>query len=137
MALPGSSTYIILQEFKKVLISFVDELIGQFPKEADFVILRIFLKDQSQVLKIMNDFVRKLLPLKQKVVDRNEEFFLNSDSLFEQFSRNKVNHFKRLWRAPTLDDEDKNVIWSWFDSFIYLAEKYSNATLANCTKKQN
>ena len=36
----------VLQEFKNGLISFVDELIDQFPKEGDLIMIRIFLKDQ-------------------------------------------------------------------------------------------
>jgi hypothetical protein len=35
-----------------------------------------------------------------------------------------VNHFRKLWLSKKLDDEDRKVLWSWFDSFIYLANKY-------------
>ena len=35
----------ILKKFKDTVISFLDELIGQFQEEADLVIFRIFLKD--------------------------------------------------------------------------------------------
>ena len=34
----------IEKQFKNALISFLDELIGQFPQEGDLVIFRIFLK---------------------------------------------------------------------------------------------
>ena len=123
----------ILKQFKNALISFLDELIVQFPLEGDLVIFRIFLKDRIMINEIMNYVVHKILPLKQLVQDRNEDFFLNHCSLFDEVGgnekKNKVNRLKKLWRSESLDDDDKRVVWEWFDSFIYLAEKYQNCIL--------
>lgn len=123
----------ILKQFKKTLISFLDELIDQFPKEADLVIFRIFLKDRVPIVNIMNYFVLKILPLKEMVTERNEDFFMNHCSLFEdvqnQQNKGKINHFKKLWRSSLLDDEDKRVVWDWFDSFIFLTEKYQKSMI--------
>lgn len=119
----------IINQFKNGLISFLDELINQFPMEADLVIFRIFLKDRVPIIDVLNYFVRCMLPLKDMVKNRDEDFFLNKCNLFESFdnnnnNRNKVNKFKKLWRSPSLDTDDKKVVWEWFDSFIFLAEKY-------------
>lgn len=114
----------ILSEFKNGIISFLDELIEQFPEEGDLVIARIFLKDQIPIVDIMNNFILKLLPLEGQVKERNESFFLDNNLLFENIDKNKVNHFKRLWRSERLDRDDRNVIWKWYDSFIFLAKKY-------------
>lgn len=122
----------ILKQFKNALISFLDELIVQFPDEGDLVIFRIFLKDRVLINEIMNYVVHKLLPLKQMVQNRDEDFFLNHCSLFDDVEgkeKNKVNRFKRLWRSEYLDDDDKRVVWEWFDSFIYLSEKYQKCVL--------
>lgn len=123
----------ILKQFKNALISFLDELIVQFPSEGDLVIFRIFLKDRVIINDIMNYVVRKILPLKKMIQDRNEDFFLNHCSLFEEIQniekKDKVNRFKKLWRSEYLDDDDKRVVWEWFDSFIYLSEKYQNCIL--------
>ena len=121
------------KQFKTALISFLDELIGQFPHEGDLVIFRIFLKDRIPMSNILNYCVLKILPLKQMVVDRNEDFFLNHCSLFESIEidskKDKVNNFKKLWRSKSLDDDDKKVIWQWFDSFIFLSEKYQKSLI--------
>lgn len=118
----------ILKQFKNALISFLDELIGQFPTEGDLVILRIFLKDRIPIVNVVNDFVLHILPLKNMVEERDEDFFLNKCTLFDSIGetqdKTKINHFKKLWRSPSLDDDDKRVVWEWFDSFIFLAEKY-------------
>lgn len=123
----------IEKQFKNALISFLDELIGQFPQEGDLVIFRIFLKDRIAIGSVLNFCVLKILPLKQMIVDRNEDFFLNHCNLFDSLEidtkKDKVNNFKRLWRSKQLDTDDKRVIWEWFDSFIFLAEKYQKSLI--------
>lgn len=121
----------ILKQFKNALISFLDELIEQFPTEGDLVIFRIFLKDRVPIVSVLNYFVLRILPLKTMVVERDEDFFLNKCKLFESLGtvekKGKVNRFKKLWRSKCLDDDDKQVVWKWFDSFIYLSEQYQKS----------
>jgi len=119
-----STTFSIMKNFQNNLISFLDELINQFPQEADLVIARIFLKDQVPIADVMNYVCHKLLPLKQLVTNRDEKFFVENNILFEDLQKSKVNHFKKLWRSGLLDDEDKETIFKWFDTFLFLAEKY-------------
>ena len=131
----------ILQQFQNTLISFLDELIVQFNQEPDLVIFRIFLKDRIPIVDVINYFSRKILPFKTMVKERNEDFFLNHYSFMEDIQKNKenkgkINHFKKLWRSGSLDDEDKLIVWRWFDSFIFLTEKYQNHLIKN-TQKSN
>ena len=62
--------------------------------------------------------------LKTMITDRNELFFLEH-SMFDNLGKDKVNHFKRIWRSDNLDEEDKEVIWNWVDAFVYLSNKYN------------
>ena len=128
----------ILKQFKNTLISFLDELIGQFPSEGDLVIFRIFIKDRVSIEKILNFVVHRILPLKKMVTERNEDFFLNKCDVFEIIDnpdkKNKINRFKKLWRSPLLDEDDKRVIWEWFDSFIFLSERYQKCKSKNMQK---
>ena len=128
----------ILKQFKNSLISFLDELIVQFPEEGDIVIFRIFVKDRIIISNIVNYFVQKILPLKKMVDERDEDFFLNHCSIFEDINndtqKNKVNKFKKLWRSNCLDEDDRIVIWKWFDSFMFLSEKYQKILLKTNTK---
>ena len=118
----------ILCEFKKNLITFIDELIGQFPSEIDFIFIRIYLKDQIPIEKIMDIFLTTILKDDQKIKkmarERNEAFFLDNN-VFDSFGKDKVDNFKKLWRSGRLDKADKKIVWSWFDTFIYLADKYN------------
>lgn len=121
-----SSELELLIQLKTQMVNFLDELIESFPDEPDFVIFRIFVKDQIPVADIMKYIAIKLVPLQHMVKNRDEKFFLNNNILFEKFDEkksSKVNHFRRLWLSK-IDKEDKRVIWTWFDSFLYLANKY-------------
>jgi len=117
----------ILNKFKNQLILFLDELIAQFPMEGDLVVARIFISTQMPIQEIVNGFNHHMNKnnneLKKMVSDRNECFFLNHN-VFGLISKDKVNHFKKLWRSGSLDKSDKKIIWAWVDTFIYLGEKY-------------
>lgn len=114
----------ILCEFKKQLVSFFDELIVQFPSESDLILVRIFLNDKIPMQDVIKYFMREILPLKPMIVNRDEKFFINNNILFKALDKNKVNHFKRIWQSELIDDDDKDIIWSWFDIFVSLCEKY-------------
>lgn len=117
----------LLTQLKIQLVNFMDELIETFPKEPDFVIYRIFINDQIPILDIMNYIVNELCPLHDMVKNKNEAFFLDRNVLFSKFNdkrTDKVNRFKKLWTSGTLDQEDKEVLWSWFNSIIYLGNKF-------------
>lgn len=124
----------VLSEFKSSLITFFDELISQFPLEGDLVIARIFLNDQVPIKDVIDEFILKMSMndnlLKRMVKERNESFFLEHN-VFDSLGKDKVNHFKKLWRSENLDNEDKEVIWKWIDSFIYLGDKYTKAIREN------
>lgn len=116
----------IMMEFRNQLVTFLDELIEQFPQEGDFVIIRIFIKDQIPVCDVIGRFIRDLLPLREQVKAKNQDFFLQNSILYTgaSLANDKVNHFKDLWLSNQLDDNDRDIIWKWMDLFINIAHKY-------------
>ncbi len=131
----------ILQEFKNQLVNFFDELINQFPSEGDLVVIRLFLSNQIPIRDVMNHFNYQLNKdnklFKTMIKNRDEQFFLENN-LFDLSgsNRDKMSHFKRLWRSGVLDDEDKMVMWRWVDSFVYLTDKYTKALVKSEGKKE-
>ncbi len=124
-----SSELEILIQLKTQLVNFLDELIESFPDEPDFVIFRIFINDRIPISEVMDYIVEKICPLQDMVKQRKEEFFLNYNVLFETFDEkksSKVNYFKRLWLSGKLDKEDKETIWRWFNTLVYLGSKYQD-----------
>lgn len=117
----------LLSKLQSQLISFLDELIETFPKEPDFVIFRIFVKDKLPIIDIMTYIIKNLCPLHEMVKNRNEQFFLNYNVLFEKFGEGestRVNKFKQLWLSNQLEDDEKEAVWQWFNSFIILGNSY-------------
>lgn len=113
----------ILKQFKKSLIDFMDELISQLPEQSDLILARIFLKDQVPIKEVMDWFIEQLQDVREQIKERDEQYFMSNQSIFNKISQNKVNNFKTLWRGY-LDDETKDTIWKWLDSFVFLADKY-------------
>jgi hypothetical protein len=122
----------VLTEFKTQLILFFDELISQFPGEGDLVVIRLFFSNQIPIQNIVNIFNHKIntndQELRKMVKDRNESFFLEHN-IFDSLGKDKVIHFKKLWRSERLDKEDKEVIWKWIDAFIYLGDKHAKIVM--------
>jgi hypothetical protein len=108
-------------DLHKTLVAFLDELIDMFPKEGDFVALRIMIKDQIPVTSIVNHFRGVLLPEKESVKQRDVSFF-NKNILFpSQLGDSQTKKFKALFF--NLDKEDQQAIWKWMDAFVALTEK--------------
>lgn len=120
-----SSEIEILSEFKKQLLAFFDELIAQFPREGDLVIIRLFIATQIAIKDVMTNFIHKLNTkdneLRKIIKARNDTFFLEHN-VFD--TTNTHNQLKKLWISGQLDKEDKEVIWKWMDTFVFLADKY-------------
>jgi len=117
---------LLMQEFRNQLVIFLDELIEQFPKEGDFVLIRIFIKDQLPVSDILGRYIRDLLPFKKLVDERQEKFFLENQILYTggNLAQKKINHFKELWISDALDENDREIIWQWMDMFNTIASRY-------------
>jgi hypothetical protein len=131
----------ILKAFQSSIVSFLDELIEQFPQETSLIVARVFLKDQIPVTATMKNFIFKLESndgiLKKMVVDRNDKFFLENDIFSSEdvagsgYSTTETsaitNHFRKIWLTD-LDDDDKETIWTWIESFVAMAEKYQSVS---------
>jgi hypothetical protein len=118
----------VLHEFKNNLIAFIDELIDQFQREPDLIIARIYLKDQTDIKDVMEIFTHNINKndqiIKKMLKERNEVYFLENNTIFENVDKTKLAYFKKIWRSPDLDKENKNIIWKWIDSFIFFSDKY-------------
>ena len=115
---------LILKEFKKNLIDFIDELIDLYPSEGDLIKLRIFLNDQNDIKETMKTLVFYLNKDDQIFKKHIKE---NNDSILDECNdfvdKNKLGRLKKLWR---LSSNNKQTIWKWIDSLVYLSDIYVN-----------
>jgi ubiquitin len=115
----------LLIMFRKNLLDFLSNLIEQFPKEGDFVLLKILLSDQIPIEEAMKIFSERILPYVDMIKNKDERFFLESTDLFEGVANDKVNYFRNIWLSPSLNQDDKDNLWKWFRLFANLAVKYN------------
>lgn len=120
----------IVLEFRNNVVMFLDELIEQFPSEMDLILARMFVKDRIDPNTIIYSFLKELETIREPVKQRDEKTFLNNElGLFNGLNSQKTNRLKVLWKSSVLDDDDRRVIWEWFDTFIYLAETFQKLKL--------
>jgi hypothetical protein len=116
----------LLIKFKNTLVSFIDEIIEQFPQDSDLIICRIYIKDQIPTENLINMFIKYFLPQKQIVANKDEEFFLNGTKEFFEHLNIKSNVFQKVWLSNVLDDDDRDIIWEWINSIVTIVDKYNN-----------
>ena len=132
-----SSQIVLLEKLKKSLLMFIDELISILPNESDLLIVRFFLKDNIPISDVMDYTIKKILPLEEFVLTKNDKFFLENNVMFEELredyknldvtQKEKINYFKNIW-LNDLDEDNKNVIWDWFKLFLNIAKTYNKST---------
>ena len=118
----------ILSAFNNTLDKFVHELISSFPAERKFVVFKNAIKLVQKVnpRKVLLLFIEYIDPYKEKLLNRDESFFLNESysNILEQ-TDNKENAWKlvdklKLYWEDT-NENNKNVIWDYFKQLITLA----------------
>jgi ubiquitin len=114
----------LLIMFKQKLLMFLDAIIEQFPKEGDFIYLRLILDQQIPIETVMDIFSKRILPYIDMIKAKDERFFLDSVDLFEGISGDKVHYFRNIWTSPALTSDDKEQLWKWFTLFGNFAVKY-------------
>ena len=138
----------ILTSFKKNLVDFFDELIQQFPRDSELIIIRTFIQHQAIIDLLMKKFIASINKLvtidgqqvlvRTLITTRDENLFINHNLFFfcdktqddntpesRTINKDNANHFKTLWLSGRLDKDDKDVVWNWLNSFVDLADKFT------------
>jgi len=114
----------LVKLFKDRLLTFLDILIEQFPKERDFPLLKLGIKSRMVSVKdTLKEFTTVILPHKDMVINKDEEFFLSKCSSLLTGTE-EMDHFKKIWTSETLTEDDKENLWRWFKLFLDIAVEY-------------
>lgn len=118
----------IKQIFLQQTDNLIDELCSIFPKHNDILIFR----EKYNLVKSANSklvieyFVIYIYPLKKKIIDQDESFFLDGggqDEIKDNSGLKFRDNIKNLW-VSEMSVENKDIIWKYFKTFIILCEKY-------------
>ena len=119
-----------IKKFNLTIDNLVNDIILVFP---DYEYLRVFKEKFNLLIKFnvrkpIEYFKNSIYIYKEPIVNRNEDFFIkrnyNEDIKDLQYdshwSLDQVLNLKDLWNE--LDDENKNIIWIYFNVLIKLVE---------------
>ena len=74
--------------------------------------------------EIMDHAVSKLLPWKNQIVERDENFFLTNTFIFKGLPQEQIEYFGKLLGGDQITPVNKEAVWKFFDVFVVFAEEF-------------
>ena len=126
----------ILGAFNNVLTDFIDDCIRVFPEDTDFKVYKkgVNLLVKVNPKKVLTVFTEYTSIYREKILVKEEDFFLNTDytdivSSNSKYSEsdifNIINKIKGYW--VELNDSNKTKIWDYMILLINISDKYYSA----------
>ena len=115
------TTLSILKIFKDSLIKFLNDILFIFPDDGNLITASVMIRDFPDFERLMKNFVADLLPLKERVKNRDENYLLSNEP---KIYKKIVEDFKYRWRKNIINKENKQKIWKWGDIFIKIGDSY-------------
>lgn len=117
-----------LMDMKTTILDLVEDLKGNVFTEKDeqgeFMMVEFFFK-RMHPESIMNHIVEKILPWKDKINERDQNYFLENTALFEGLPKDRISHYGQVISGgDRVDDEDRETIWAYFDTIVAIAESH-------------
>ncbi len=117
-----------LYDMKQTILELISELSGSIftksSEQGDLFLVQFFFK-QLHPEMVMQHVIKKVLPHKNMIKDRDIKFFLKNKSIFAGLPDDRVSYYGNIIvNTDRLDDEDKKEIWAYFDTLIELAESH-------------
>jgi hypothetical protein len=110
---------------KSELLTFVDRLEDIFNHNKintdDLLLIRVYIHSMNHPIA-MDHIINKVLPWKDHIINKDESFFRDNKQIFGQLPKDKVDFFYK--KHQLLEQEDKDEIWDFFNSFIEYADCY-------------
>lgn len=116
----------LLIKFKHTVVSLIDEIIEQFPRDSDLILCRLYIKDQIPTENLMDIFIKYFLPQKQSILNKEDSFFTEGTRDFFIQLNLKNNLFEKIWKSNVLDEDDRTIIWDWMETIVIIVDKYNN-----------
>lgn len=113
---------------KNEILTLIDRLIDMIGMEKSKS-LRTIVKPAMEMFPssvIMNRVIHKVLPWEEQIMKKDENFFLNNESLFSEFPQSEVAFYSELATSDLITAEDKDEVFDFFICFINLAKAYQD-----------
>ena len=117
-----------LTAFNNQLENMLDDLVNVFPEELEFSWLKdgIALVRKTNPRIVLNEFSKMVIPYKESILNRDENFFLEKDyhDDFKTVNSDYVSKLtfkiKGLWGK--MNENNRVKLWEYFESLITLGE---------------
>lgn len=122
----------VAEDIKTTILEFIADLkTGIFTnptEQGDLLIVEFTFKTMGS-MHIADHIVSHVLPYKTRICNRDVDFFIEKKKeIFAGLPTDRIEYFAELVRKPTtqggLVKEDRDTIWSYFDTLLVLAEQY-------------
>ena len=118
----------LLDDMRTTVLDFIEQIKEEIftkPEEiGDIVLVEFFFKRMHRE-RIMQHMVKHILPYKKKIKQRNVDFFLGNKNIFAGLPSDRICYYSDIIaNGNRISDEDREVVWDFFDTFIALAEEY-------------
>jgi len=118
----------LLTDIKTTILDLVkdlkDNIFTELDEQGEFMMVEFFFK-RMHPEAIMNHIVEKILPWKEKINKRDQNYFLENTALFEGLPKDRISHYGQVISGgDRVDDEDRKTVWEYFDTMVAIAEGY-------------
>jgi hypothetical protein len=108
----------------------IDYLLREIPDNTNIKMFseKFWIAKKTNSAKVINAFIKFVLPHKDKILNRDDQYFLEGggqEKLQEEKYKNMYQYsldLKEEW--ANLNDEQKEIIWKRFKILVILAEKH-------------
>ena len=114
--------------FIQQLDSFVEEISTLYPEEKEIMLFA----EKYKMIKganstfVIESFIQYVLPLREQILSKNEDFFLNGGGQEEikkdDYSSKLRDIIKNVW-VTKMSDVNKEIILKYFSVFVKISEK--------------
>lgn len=108
----------------KNLVDRIEDMLNDYNIDIEeFVFVKFFIMKMTPDLA-MKHTIERILPWKPYIDSRDDNFFYKNKKIFGELPEKHVNYVSDLWMSKTLNHDDKDEIWDFFDTFVAFAEEY-------------
>ena len=114
----------LLHEEMMHFIDRIEDILDSHNLDSDDIVYVKFIFKTMDSENLMEHVINKILPWKPQIDKRKDDFFYKNKEIFGKLPPEKVNYFSDLWMSQSLDIDDRQEIWDFFDMFVTCAEEY-------------
>ena len=118
----------LLNDMKTTILDLIGDLKENIfilsDEQGDLILVEFFFK-KIHPDRVIQHIIDHVLPWKDKIKKRDINFFIENQGIFQGLPDDRIFHYGEvIGRSDRVDDEDRRVIWEYFDTMIILSEEY-------------